>query len=116
MGNKRIADESRFDFEAQKAYTPIMSKGLLEWWDSLNQQQKIWCCEAHPNSVLTKGHLGELIFDGWDQTQMCQYHKQQADDLKLCLMGAVDLEAIAKLDQLYRLQLQLAAQYNPNLA
>ena len=107
MGSKRIADESQFDYEAQRLYSPQMSQKLLDWWGSLSTQQKILYCDAYPNSCLTKGHLGSEVFEGWDHAQMRQYHKQQADDLKLSLMGAVTLEDIAKLDQLYCLQLRL---------
>jgi hypothetical protein len=105
-----IADESRWDEEAQRKYNPVFKPSLLEWWDSLNAQQKIWYCEAHPSSCLTKGHLGKEIFEGWDAPKMKVYHQKQAADLKLSLMGAVDLQTIAKLDQLYRLQLRLAGQ------
>lgn len=110
MTDEPVSPESQYNPETVRNSRVKITPGLLEWWASLNQQQKAWYCEIHPISDLTLGHLGQLVFDGWDDAQMRQYHAKQAHDLKLCLMGAVDLEAIAELDQLYRLQLRLAAQ------
>ena len=108
MSSKRVTNESMFDFEALKKVNPAITPGVFEWWESLNQQQKAWYCEIHPNSDLTLGHLGQRAFDGWDQAQMQQYHRQQADALKLNLMGSVDIEAKDKLARIYHLQLRLA--------
>jgi hypothetical protein len=115
MTEKRISPESRYDPTTVTKSNCAVTPAVLKWWASLSQQQKAWYCEIHPISELTLGHLGQLVFDGWDQAQMRQYHAQQADDLKLCLIGAVDLEAKAEFARLYDLQLRLAAD-NQNVA
>lgn len=115
MTDKRVSPESEFNPDSLKKINPVITPGLLAWWASLNQQQKIWYCQLYPNSDLTKGHLGQLIFHGWDAVRIRRYHQEQANDLKICIMGATKLSAVTKFDHLFQLQVVLAAEkYNPD--
>lgn len=102
-----VADESRFSHEANKKYTPAITKEVLKWWDSLSQHQKQQYCAIYPKSELTLGHTTDHIWDGWDKAKMKQYHQRQAADIKVNLLGANDAEKV-KLERLLKQQTKLA--------
>ncbi|GAB6967457.1 hypothetical protein JCM25156A_14940 [Komagataeibacter kakiaceti JCM 25156] len=108
MDRKRVAPECRFDADRLKTVNPTITAELLRWWESLSQQQKIWYCELHPNSDLTRGHLGQIRWRLYDRDQMKHYHKKEADSLMWNMMGAVDPDTRRQFAALYRLQLELS--------
>lgn len=107
MSKDGISDESRFDASLLLKVNPTVTDSLLNWWNSLSQSQKIMYCSLHPNSDLTKGHLGKMVFPGWDKEMMRRYHKKQADDLKLNMIAELSKSKKDHLKKMYLSQKKL---------